>query len=166
MSLRFLRETPLFRGALTPEWPAAGDFYWRIVRTGDFDESEELDILWRHDAVLGWNFIWLMNGASILGVPERPRVKDAYWLIVNHTKPCANDFDLHAGFQQMDCWAMPMQRRRNNPPTAWKAKLRISFRPHHVPGRMFLMAGLAWLESPPANSETSFDCRSPLSYIL
>jgi len=83
MSLRFLRETPLFRGALTPEWPAAGDFYWRIVRTGDFDESEELDILWRHDAVLGWNFIWLMNGASILGVPERPRVEDADWLMVN-----------------------------------------------------------------------------------
>lgn len=44
---------PLFRGALTLEWPAAGDLYWRIVRTGDFDGSEEVDILWRHAAVLG-----------------------------------------------------------------------------------------------------------------
>jgi hypothetical protein len=60
------------------------DTNWRIERTGDFNGDGKADILWRSystDAYQGWNIVWYMNGAEILGQGFPNAITDIEWKV-------------------------------------------------------------------------------------
>jgi hypothetical protein len=56
------------------------DSLWRIVGVGDFDGDGRSDILWRHDSS-GNNYVYLMNGTSIVGEGYLRTVADPNWRV-------------------------------------------------------------------------------------
>jgi hypothetical protein len=51
------------------------------VGVGDFNSDGKPDILWRHTPS-GMNYVWYMNGTSIIGGGNLPTVDDMNWAIV------------------------------------------------------------------------------------
>jgi hypothetical protein len=65
---------------------AISDLWWQIVGTGDFNKDGYADILWRYygpGEFQGWNCIWYMQGASIIGYDYPSTIPDTNWRITN-----------------------------------------------------------------------------------
>jgi hypothetical protein len=61
---------------------AVPDSNWQVAGTGDFDGDGKSDILWRNK-VSGEDYIFLMNGSSVLGTSNYINsVPDLDWKIV------------------------------------------------------------------------------------
>ncbi|PWB78988.1 MAG: hypothetical protein C3F08_07650 [Candidatus Methylomirabilota bacterium] len=58
-----------------------GDLNWQIVGTGDFNNDDHIDILWRNMAT-GSDVVWFMNGTEWTGSAELLPVTDLSWQIV------------------------------------------------------------------------------------
>jgi hypothetical protein len=66
---------------------AVPDQDWQIAGTGDFDGDGRADILWRH-SVSGENYVYLMNGLSIVNEGYLRTVADQNWQVAG-----TGDFD-------------------------------------------------------------------------
>jgi hypothetical protein len=60
---------------------AVADQNWKIAAVGDFDADGKADILWRNSAT-GENYIYLMDGRSIVGEGFIRTVADQNWQVV------------------------------------------------------------------------------------
>jgi hypothetical protein len=62
---------------------ALTDLNWQVAGTGDYEGDGKADILWRHgkpgEGVNGGNQVWLMNGATRLGVRNINAISDLNW---------------------------------------------------------------------------------------
>jgi len=66
--------------------PAVSDTHWKVDGTGDFNLDGRADLLWRYygtGSYQGWNVIWCMNGATILGYEYPTAIADPNWRIAN-----------------------------------------------------------------------------------
>jgi len=68
---------------LTRELPAQPNLTWKLVGVGDFNEDENADLIWRHEAAGGANRVWLMDGAKLLAQENLPAEPDLSWKIGN-----------------------------------------------------------------------------------
>jgi ELWxxDGT repeat protein len=66
--------------------PSLADVTWHIVGTGDYNGDGKADLLWRHGlpgetvtTAVGVNQVWLMNGATRLGVRNINAIADLNW---------------------------------------------------------------------------------------
>jgi hypothetical protein len=56
-----------------------------VVGAGDFDGDGKFDLFWRHTS--GANYVWLMNGATLMTPASRPGVADANWEVASPKSP-------------------------------------------------------------------------------
>jgi photosystem II stability/assembly factor-like uncharacterized protein len=56
------------------------DSQWVMSGLGDFDGDGNTDILW-HNTATGWNYIWLMEGTTVVGEGFTRTIADANWQI-------------------------------------------------------------------------------------
>lgn len=54
---------------------------WEIVGTGDFNNDNKVDILWRNKTT-GQNFVWFMNGINFVSGTFLDTLTDTNWEIV------------------------------------------------------------------------------------
>ena len=59
---------------------AVPDLAWRIVASGDYDGDGKSDLLWRNTST-GENYVYLMNGTSIVGEGYVRTVTDQGWTV-------------------------------------------------------------------------------------
>ena len=62
--------------------PTVSDLNWETVGTGDFNNDNRVDILWRYAGAGGYNLVWYLNGTEVTGLAALPTVSDANWKIV------------------------------------------------------------------------------------
>ena len=68
------------------------DLNWQVAGTGDFNKDGNVDILWHYNGdfygTVGYNWIWYMNGTTLIGGGEVQAVSDLNWQIAG-----TGDFD-------------------------------------------------------------------------
>jgi len=56
------------------------DQNWQVAGIGDFDGDARADVLWRN-ASTGQNYVYLLNGTTIVGEGYLPTVADSNWKV-------------------------------------------------------------------------------------
>jgi hypothetical protein len=61
--------------------PTVSDQNWTVVGAGDFNNDAKPDIQWRNTSA-GDNYVWYLDGTTVLGGGVLPTVADQNWTIV------------------------------------------------------------------------------------
>ena len=61
------------------------DVRWRIAGLADFNGDSKPDILWRNTST-GENYVWYMDGVTVIGGGSPPSVADQDWKVVGRRR--------------------------------------------------------------------------------
>jgi hypothetical protein len=60
-------------------FPAVTDPTWKMAGAGDFNGDGKPDILWRYNAIPGYNVVWYLDGVNVIGSAVLESVTDPTW---------------------------------------------------------------------------------------